>query len=508
MPENPTSDFPAVQNTVDLLKAVLAISRQEEIEAIAHEACKQIAVMLRVFTVSFIIVNQEEKTGQLISEYISEKRQTDNRWYQPISYTSLPIMAGVIERRKTFQFHKDDPAIKDSSEMTIFKEFLANQIVMVPVLTRDDIFGMLLLWERSPTRIFHKNDIAFLELLANNVGIIIERSQLISSSERRTNELESLHDVSLTLSSNLDMKKILQATVKAIFQIDDNVLCASVILNENDTLKSAYSRCADIEQTMICPENNGIAMQVMQTGNQIIVENSQQTKITNECFFNLRVKALIGLPLKTGAKILGVLQIAYQNPKEFSTQSINILEMLADRAAMAIHNVQLLEKITTQAMTDSLTGIANRRAFEQALQKEIARTKRNQSEFCLLFIDLDDFKQVNDRFGHPAGDRTLQKVTQCFLNALRKSDLLARIGGDEFVILLPDTGIADGEKVANTIRESFKACEFDWKTQAKHTGFGVSVGVVQYPDQADSIDALHKRGDEMLYQNKIRQKTG
>lgn len=507
MSEIPNPHTPAVENTVDLLKAVLAISRQDGIEAIAYEACKQIAAMLDVFTVSFIVVNQEKKTGQLISEHISEERKTDRRWYQPIPYTELPIMVGVIERRETFQFHKDNPAILNSSEMSIFQEFLANQIVIVPVLTRDDVFGILLLWERSPTRVFHANDIAFLELLANNIGIMVEKSQFADRSENRANELENLHDVSLALSSNLELNKILHSTIDGVFQMDENVLCASVKLSANGRLEKGFSRSIGKNKTTLCPENNAVAMQVLRTGKQVIVEKPQLDKPIDRCPFDQKLQALIGLPLQSGGKLLGVLQIAYRNPKEFSAHSIHILEMLADRAAMAIQNVQLLAEITNQAMTDPLTGIANRRAFEQKLKNEIARAKRNQSEFCLLFIDLDEFKQVNDRFGHPTGDVTLQKVSQCLLNFVRESDVVARLGGDEFAILLPDTDVEGGKKVASKMSNSFQKCEFDWMAQSHTIDLGISIGLVQFPDQANSIEALYKLGDELLYKNKSRQNT-
>lgn len=506
MSDSPLPNPPGVENTVDLLKAVLAISRQDGIEAIAYEACKQIAMMLDVFTVSFVVIDQEEMTGHLITEYLGDDRVTDQRWYQPISYKDLHIMAGVIERRQTFQFHKDDPFIANATEMAIFAEFFAKQIVIVPVLTRDDVFGMLLLWDRSSTRVFRANDIAFLELLANNIGIMVERTQLADRSESRANELESLHDVSLALSANMNLDRILEHTIDGVFQMDENVLCASLKLNTNGKLEKGFSRCFGKSENIDCPENNKIATQVICTGKRVVIDDPEAVESIDHCSFNSEILALIGLPLQTGGKLLGVLQISYRDPREFSARSVQILEMLADRAAMAIQNVQLLERITNQAMTDPLTGIANRRAFEQKLKEEIARAKRNHAEFCLLFIDLDGFKQVNDRFGHPAGDKTLQKVTQCFQNFIRESDVVARLGGDEFVFLLPDTNFEGGNKVASKIQEAFKICEFDWKTEPDAVALGVSIGVVQYPDQADSIEVLYRLGDELLYRSKGQRK--
>ncbi len=506
MVKNPNLNTTSVDNTVDLLKALLSISRQRGIEAIAYEACKQIVDMLGIFTVSFAVVNQEQHTGHLITEYIREERETDPIWFQPLDYSKLPIFSHVIENQEIFHFHKNDPEISNSPEMEIFKDFVAQQIVLVPVLTRDGIFGMLLLWERSATRVFSESDFTFLELLANTIGIIEEKTQLLLKSEQRTKELEDLHDFAESLSSSQNLEDVLTATVEGLYRILPEVLYVNVILSMAGKAETRYPHCYSIDQAGYCSEGNEWAKEVLRTGSPLIIKDTQISDPDGNCLNSKRPCALVALPLRAMSQMLGVLQIVYQHPRDFSTQSIHNLEMLVDRAAVAIRNRLLLEEITNQAMTDSLTGLANRRAFQQELQKEIARTNRNNSEFCLLFIDLDGFKQINDKLGHPEGDKTLQKVAHCFLESTRGSDLVARLGGDEFVILLPDTGAAGGGKVATLIQSRFDHCSFEWKKQFQDVAFGVSIGVVQFPDQADTIEKLYQLGDELLYHDKAREK--
>ena len=162
---------------------------------------------------------------------------------QPLYYPDLPIFNHVIEAKKTFHFHKDDPNIINSPEMSIFKDFIAKQIVLVPVLARDDVFGLLLLWGRSSSRVFRENDIAFLELLANNIGIIVERERLLIQSEQYSKELEVLHDLAQSLSSSPNWQDVLKVMVNGVNEMDKNILCASVMLTSSQTEDSRYAHC-------------------------------------------------------------------------------------------------------------------------------------------------------------------------------------------------------------------------------------------------------------------------
>lgn len=504
MTESPDQEQLPNKNTVSLLQAVLSISQQEGLEAIAYETCKQIVNMMGVFTVSIIRVDLETRTGKLMTEYISEDRVTDQKWFEPISYAKLPNFARVIEGRKTFHIHKDDSDSKMIPEMIFFDQFQARQIVIVPILARNTVFGMMLLWDRYGDFVFTEEDIAFLELLANNVGIIVERAQLMNQSERRASELESLHDISLALAAQMKQEELLDTILDSVFKLGHEVICVGIYMKKDGVLITGASRniIETANQSKDCPGKSTFADQVFQSGKTIIIDNAKQSEEIKQWFPERDIEALVGMPLQVGNETLGVLEIGYQFPKIFSKGSIQILEMLADRAGMSMKNIQLLDEITHQALTDPLTGVANRRAFNQRLEQEISRARRNKSDFCLLFVDIDGFKQVNDEFGHPVGDQTLQEIVECMMNSIRESDVLARLGGDEFAILLPETGSEGGEKVSAKIRKAVAECKFHWAGQPNKITLGASVGKVLFPEQADTITTLYKIGDLMLYENK------
>jgi diguanylate cyclase (GGDEF)-like protein/PAS domain S-box-containing protein len=158
------------------------------------------------------------------------------------------------------------------------------------------------------------------------------------------------------------------------------------------------------------------------------------------------------------------------------------------------------EQLRHQASSDSLTGLANHRHLFEVLQAEISRSKRTGREFCVLLLDLDGLKQVNDRFSHIAGDRALCRLGQILKDCCRSIDTAARHGGDEFALVLPETGVAAATLVARRI------CELLEK-DAEEPALSVSVGIASYPGEADSIGTLLYAADRALYAMKDKRST-
>jgi diguanylate cyclase (GGDEF)-like protein len=171
----------------------------------------------------------------------------------------------------------------------------------------------------------------------------------------------------------------------------------------------------------------------------------------------------------------------------------------------SLHNpkiieIHLFEKAAKSSTFDSLTGLLNRNAFDEALNREISRAKRYDSDLSLLFLDLDDFKHVNDSFGHMAGDEVLKRVAQIIMTEKRSEDIAARYGGEEITILLPETGKADGWLLGERVRKTLAktTITFDGKT----IQMTLSGGLASFPIDANDGAALLKHADKAMYRAK------
>jgi two-component system, cell cycle response regulator len=173
------------------------------------------------------------------------------------------------------------------------------------------------------------------------------------------------------------------------------------------------------------------------------------------------------------------------------------LDLLRARARTLLELKQYLDSCQEEAFTDHLTGLANRRRFERQLEREAARTERYGHPFCLLLVDIDNFKDVNDTYGHDAGDEALRRVATVIQSGTRGIDTGARIGGDEFAVILPETDLARGLEVAERLRSSIGATDFGPAGRVT-----ASLGVAELPSCARTNDELRAASDAALYDAK------
>jgi diguanylate cyclase (GGDEF)-like protein len=209
------------------------------------------------------------------------------------------------------------------------------------------------------------------------------------------------------------------------------------------------------------------------------------------------------IPLESGSE-QALLLLAPAGP-EFPEESRELANWLGSQAAVALENARLHRLVERQAVTDGLTELANRRQFEQALAGEISRAERFGGMLALILADLDDFKQVNDRYGHQAGDEVLRRFAAVLRETVRDVDLPARYGGEEFAVLLPQTDLAGAERLAERLRQSVAE-----RPMTKRPGALVAVtasfGVAAFPEAATPA-ALFAAADEALYRAKAAGKN-
>ena len=215
--------------------------------------------------------------------------------------------------------------------------------------------------------------------------------------------------------------------------------------------------------------------------------------------------AVMSLPLVVRGQLIGVLIVSRSEQNSFLPTDRQSLEAIANQIAVAFDRCELYTKTRELSVTDDLTGIANRRHFQQMMTMEFKRAERYKRHLSLLMIDADHFKLFNDTYGHLAGDDMLKRMAQLIRKNLREVDILARYGGEEFIVLLTDTALTDAVTVANKLRELLKAnLRIDTAHQNQPHHVSISVGVSAYPDCANSTEDLIHTADMALYTAKSR----
>jgi diguanylate cyclase (GGDEF)-like protein len=357
---------------------------------------------------------------------------------------------------------------------------------------------------------------AFLRLLAEQQNLLKNYTEKETLLSKRVNELDLIRKTSLHLTMNLSLDAVLEAILESAMELisaDDT----HVFLYDHGvlTFASALFEGHQQKEPFMNPRENGITYLVAREGIKRVVNNTAKDPLFDDRPWE---GSIISLPLKIGQKVLGVMNIALKRPHLFTEGEIRVLEFLGDQAAIAIQNAKLYEQAQQEiadrkkaekaiqhlANHDALTGLPNRRLFNERIKLEIARSQRNQLRFSVMLFDLDQLKNVNDSFGHNVGDMLLQAVAQRLLGLLRKSDTVARMGGDEFFLILPE--MKQREDAIQTAERILSALSTPFHLEAFQINITTSIGVSFFPEDGEDEEELIKKADLAMY--KAKEKGG
>ena len=328
----------------------------------------------------------------------------------------------------------------------------------------------------------------------------IRNQQQAEASSRR--ELELLRQAISAFTSVLNTEQVLESVMQylgRIIELDRAIL----YVIDQDQLRILASRgfppgIAETDHTI--PLENPQFIAVNRTRFPIFLSDASNYKPFKKLGHLNQGRSWLGVPLFGHARLIGYLSIYHDKPGLYAKVQAELAQIFGSEASIAIENARLFEQAQKMAITDSLTNFYNRRYFIELANLEIRRSRRYGSPLTLIMFDIDDFKSINDRFGHLAGDRVLVNLCECFRNGTRDSDILGRYGGDEFVILMPETRLDQAAEAIERLRAQLATCLEPIGEPAAHVT--VSVGLAQYCEPCKDIDELLRRADQALYQAK------
>ena len=242
------------------------------------------------------------------------------------------------------------------------------------------------------------------------------------------------------------------------------------------------------------PLGSGIVGRVARTGESALLQASGEGRLQG---ILQDARAVLCIPINYGESLMGVLNVESRREDAFTPQDVLIMKTLADLLATALHNAFVFQKLQTQSITDGLTGIKTRRFFWEALSSEWKRASRSGRPFSVVLVDLDKFKEVNDSMGHLEGDLVLARVGRLLEQKCRQSNVVARYGGDEFIILMPETGVEQAQVLAERLR--LWLATDPMMSEHQITG---SFGVASFPVHGYSAEDIIRQADAGMYVSK------
>jgi diguanylate cyclase (GGDEF)-like protein len=334
-----------------------------------------------------------------------------------------------------------------------------------------------------------------------------ERSPQREGKEIRFNlkEIELFHSIGKAITSTLELTDVLNIIMEKILELFNPTHWSLLLMDEGEKelrFEVVVGPGSEVLQGKTLPVGKGIAGWVAKYGESVISPNVKEDPRFFQEFdkeTKVETKSVVAVPLISKGKVLGVLElINILEDGRFNQDRFDLLLTIADYAAIAIENARYVERIKQLTVTDDVTLLYNARFLEQALEQNFRRARRYKTPLSLIFMDLDHFKHVNDTFGHLVGSSLLKEVAVLLKSILRITDIPTRYGGDEFVVILPETGKEEALIVANRIRDALRSKDFG-RDHGLSYRITASFGVSTYPEDADNKVDLLRLADQAMY---------
>jgi len=363
----------------------------------------------------------------------------------------------------------------------------------VPLMVRDQVVGVLDCQSANLNH-FDPETADMLTLFSTQASMALQNARLYSLERRRASQLEAINAIAQQTTAVLDLKELLSKVCLLIEQAFQVSHVSVLLKDENDlVLRASHGKLTPrVSEGGRLPSGAGPWGRALEAGKTLVENNA---KATSDTGLYHETESRMSIPLVSFGQTLGVLALDSERAGFFHSNDTQPLESVADICANAIQNAHYVDRVKQLAYLDGLTGIFNRRFFELRMVEEIERARRHGSGMGVIMIDIDQFKRLNDEFGHLLGDEVLRQVSSILHQQLRKIDVVCRYGGEEFAILLSQTSPQHSLAVAEKLRRMVET----WQFPGVPRPVTISAGTANYPDHGTTRDELVKAADAGLY---------
>lgn len=501
------------QTGVDILASLgrdlAATAEAERAATIILEAADR----LMGWDASYLILYDPEKGGAprplLTIDTIESKRviQRDAAPQTPSENMLRAIAQGGFLSQYA-EFFDIEPArsFGDRSQRTLSQLF-------VPVVSGARTIGVLSIQSYRKGH-YDNEQLNLLKDLASHCAGALERIWAQEALGGFVQRLNILHEAVDAINAHLEMERVCRVVYETVRRV---MPCNDFVIDGYDAEANEIVPIYAVEHpgrrifTNRYTADHGMAGEIVRAKTSLLFNNKREMDESNIHFENFGsldedpIESILAAPMILHGDIYGMVSAQSYQPNAYDKEDLYLLEVLASHAAIAIENARLFDSIQHLANTDPLTNILNRRRFFELAEVEFAAAETANQPLSVILLDVDDFKQFNDRHGHLAGDTVLTLTAETCKACLRADDILGRMGGEEFIVALPNTRLDDALEVADRLRLAIQSAEFNtgpYANSSNDPAVTVSVGVAAYEQTCKSLDLLLDRADKAMYKAK------
>ena len=345
-------------------------------------------------------------------------------------------------------------------------------------------------------------------LLALRAGVALYANWRLSETERRRAlQFEALYEVGLAAAGERSLDDLAKLVVEQATELSrtDGAMLAIAEPGNGLVIRALRLNPALGLRDSVGEPLAGISLAAVESRDIVVAPNYAAHPMSTKPL-HATISSAVAVPLIAHGELVGTLAMYSATPRTFTGDTQRLVRLYAAQAAIAIANARLLAETHRLARDDDLTGVLNRRSLMERLDAEMAEAARHGDIFAVVLCDVDGLKHVNDTAGHLAGNEVLTKVARIMRDSVRAEDVVARFGGDEFVLLLPRTGLLPAQALVGRIESRMRDETYHWAGR-DHSLPSVSFGIAWFPEDGRTDDALLAIADERMYEDKMRSRT-